>query len=288
MAYSGRIPIICFALLLSAGVRAEGVGPNWASLASRIDSEHIFGFAEGTDIGAQGDIEIESITIASFGATAGFYADANNETSFRYNLTDELRLSIGALTDYFAIRDVPGLDGRAAAEYSGVIAEARWHILDWRTSPFGMSVSINPIWRRADPTSGKRSGNFAVPVTLLLDTELIPAKAFGVLNLIYEPSFLCPGFIPEHDDSFAVVAGASYAILPDILIGAEIRHETLAQNGNVNAHALFVGPQLFLRFSENFAAKIAWAAQIPGVGSHSLDLANYPRDQVEVLFALGF
>jgi hypothetical protein len=32
------------------------------------DTEHIFGFAEGSDIGAKGEVEIESTTIGSFGA----------------------------------------------------------------------------------------------------------------------------------------------------------------------------------------------------------------------------
>jgi hypothetical protein len=288
-----RLPfVLSLFFVLIAPAPAQEAGPGGAvsaaSFAASFDTEHIFGFAEGSDIGEKGELEIESITIGSFGAAAGGYANADNETSLRYTVTNELRLSIGTLTDYFNIHDVPGLDDHSALEFSGIITEARWHILDWRTSPFGMALSINPFWRRTDPRSGQSSGNYAFPVTLLIDKEVIPAKLFTVLNLIYQPSFLHPNSRYEHDDSFVIIAGGSYAITPNILFGAEIRHGNLAQNGDLNAHALFVGPQLYVRFAESFSAKIAWAAQIPDVAARSLDLTNYPRHQVELQFAYTF
>jgi hypothetical protein len=183
---------------------------------------------------------------------------------------------------------VPALGDRSAPDFSGIITEVRWHILDWRTSPFGMSLSINPLWRRADPTSGQSHGNYAFPVTLLVDSEVIPEKFFTVLNLIYQPSFLRPNGRSEHDDSFTVIAGGSYAILPNLLLGAQLRHQNLAQNGNLNAHALFVGPQLFLSLANNFDVKIAWAAQIPDLAAHSLDLKNYQRHQAELQLGYTF
>ena len=199
-----RLPLaLSVVLLLPALARSQEARP--AEGISSFDTEHIFGFAEGSDIGDKGEREIESITIGSFGAPVGGYADADNETSFRYNVTDDLRLSIGTLTDYFNIHDVPGLNDRSALDFSGIITEARWHILDWRTSPFGMTISVNPLWRRTDPTSGQSQENYAVPVTLLVDKELIPSKFFTVFNLIYGPSFqrLNPHW--EHDDSFTIL-----------------------------------------------------------------------------------
>jgi hypothetical protein len=232
-------------------------------------------------------LEIESITIGSFGALGSYYK-IDNETSLRYGVTNELRLSIGTLTDYFNIHNVPALGDRSAPDFSGIITEVRWHILDWRTSPFGMTLSLNPFWRRADPTSGQSHGNYAFPVTLLVDSEVIPEKFFTVLNLVYQPSFLRPNGRSEHDDSFTIIAGGSYAILPNLLLGAELRHENLAQNGNLNAHALFVGPQPFLSLADNFDVKIACAAQIPDLAAHSLDLKNYQRHQAELQLGYTF
>jgi hypothetical protein len=180
------IPRLCIALsltlLLPVLAHAGEADPNSQAIASLFDTEHIFGFAEGSDIGAKGESEIESVTIGSFGALGG-YSNIDNETSLRYGITNELRLSIGSLADYFNIHNVPGLNDRSAAEFSGIITEMRWHILDWRTSPFGMTLSLNPLWRLTDPVSGQGSSNFAAPVTLLIDKEVIPEKLFAVLNL---------------------------------------------------------------------------------------------------------
>jgi hypothetical protein len=51
-----------------------------------------------------------------------------------------------------------------------------------------------------------------------------------------------------------VLVGGSYVITPDILVGAEIRHENLAPNGQPIGHALFVGPHLFPQLDEDLTA----------------------------------
>ncbi|WP_020175258.1 hypothetical protein [Methyloferula stellata] len=281
---------LTFPLLLAISFQpslADEAKTESGSTAPDIDTEHIFGFAEGSDIGLKGEREIESVTIGSFGAI-GNYNNVDNETSFRYGVTDNLRLSIGTLTDYYNIHGVQGLSDRSSVSFSGLITELRWKIVDRLTQPFGMTLSINPAWRQFDPTSGERSGNYAVPVTLLIDKEVIPNKLFAALNLIYTPSFLRVNGARGHDDSFAVIAAGSYAIAPNIFVGAEIRHENLAENGSLDAHALFVGPSLFYRLSGDFTVKVAWAAQIPDIGATRLDLSIYERHQVELQFAYTF
>ncbi|MGP8191485.1 MAG: hypothetical protein ACLQLT_02470 [Methylovirgula sp.] len=273
--------------LLPALARAQEAQTNAGATEPEIDTEHIFGFAEGSDIGSKGEREIESVTIGSFGKI-GSYDNVDNETSFRYGVVDQLRLSVGTLTDYYNIYNVPGLSDRSSANFSGLITELRWNIVDRHTSPFGMSLSINPEWRQFDPTSGERSENYSVPVTLLVDKEVVPNKFFAALNLIYAPSFLHVNGGWEHDDSFMVIAAGTYAIAPNIFLGAEVRHENFAQNGYLDAHALFIGPSLFYRFSANLTAKVAWAAQIPDIGATTLDLGTYERHQVELQFAYTF
>jgi hypothetical protein len=151
-----------------------------------------------------------------------------------------------------------------------------------------MTLSLNPQWRLTDPMSGQSRESYAFPVTLLDDKKVVPSKYFTVVHLSYTPSFqrLTTGW--EHDDSFRIIAGGSYAITPDIHFGAEVRHENLAQNGNVNAHALYVGPPLYMNLAKGFSVKIAWAAQIPDVAARSLDLTNYQRHQVEFQLAYSF
>ena len=89
-----------------------------------------------------------------------------------------------------------------------MLTEAQRHILDWRTSPF------NPFWRRTDPRTGQSSGNYAFPLSLLIDKEVIPETLFAVFNVVYQPSFLQVNSKHEHDDSFVIIAGGSYALTP--------------------------------------------------------------------------
>ena len=256
--------------------------------AEGIDTEHIFGFSEGSSIGKKGEHELESITIASFGKV-GSYASIDNETSIRYTVTDQLRLSIGTLADYYAINNVPALSNRTAATFSGVIGEARLNIVNNETNPFGLSLSFNPAFRQFDPLTGVGTRNYALPVTLLFDKAVIPEKLFFGVNLIYTPSFFpVPGGGREHDDEFSAIAALTYAVLPKVFLGVEARHENLIQNGVFDSHALFVGPSLFYQITPEANIKVAYAAQIPDVSAHTLDLDAYQRHQIELQFAYGF
>jgi hypothetical protein len=284
-----RFSFLCVlaAVLFPTLAQAEETPAKAEAAGSEFNTEHIFGFAEGSDIGEKGEREIESITIGHFGKI-GSYANVDGETSFRYVVTDQLRLSVGTLSDYYDIYNVPGLNDRNSANFSGLITEMRWNIFDRRTSPFGMSLSLNPEWRQLDPISGENRQNYAVPVTLLIDKEVIPSKFFAAVNFAYTPSLLRATAGWEHDDALTAIASGAYAIMPNILIGAEIRHENLAVDGIFNEHALFVGPSLFYRISETMSAKLAWAAQIPDIGTTTLDLGAYERHQVQLQFVSSF
>jgi hypothetical protein len=43
-----------------------------------------------------------------------------------------------------------------------------------------------------------------------------------------------------------------------------------------------------VRVAKDFTAKIAWAAQIPDVATHRLDLMDYQRHQAELQLAYSF
>jgi hypothetical protein len=117
---------------------------------------------------------------------------------------------------------------------------------------------------------------------------VIPGRFFAALNLIHSASFLPVAGRWEHDDSFSVILSGSYAITPEIVLGAEIIHENLAQNGCLNAHALFIGPELFLRLEKNLTASVAWATQIPDAAARQLDVVNFERHQLGLRFAYDF
>jgi hypothetical protein len=287
MSHTRRLRLFFFMALLPAAAHSQEASPENAITADRFDTEHIFGFAEGSDIGPQGEGEIESFTVGSVGASGGNF-NIGNDTSARYTITDELRLSVGTLTDYFHFSGMPGLSDRSAAEFSGITTEARWNILNRLTSPFGMSLSIDPEWRRTGAAAARQDGNYSVTTALLIDKEVVPGKFFAALNLIHSASFLPVAGQWEHDDAFSIIVSGAYAITPEIVLGAEIIHENLAQNGSLNDHALFIGPELFLRLDRNLTASVAWAAQIPDAAARQLDVVNFERHQLGLRFAYDF
>lgn len=54
------------------------------------------------------------------------------------------------------------------------------------------------------------------------------------------------------------------------------------------AHALFIGPQLFLQLDKSFTASFAWAFQVPDLGAHHADLANFGRYEAGLRLVYGF
>ena len=253
-----------------------------------LDSEHIFGFAEGSGIGSKGEHELEHISIGSFGKV-GSYNQVDTETSFRTNVADALRLSIGTLTDAYNIHDVPAFNNVTAFTFSGVIAEARLNLIDDRTHPYGLSLSFNPQYRQFDPLSGARQGTTALPLTLLYDAALIPSKLLVAVNVAYTPAFF-PAVAggPSHNDDVAVFADLAYAATPKLFFGAEVRHDILLQAGTPTAHALFLGPSVFYNLAPAIDVKVAWAIQVPDVAARSLDLGTFERHQVELQLVYGF
>ena len=91
----------------------------------KIDTEHIFGFTEGADIGAKGELELENTTVGRLGRP-GTFAVFNNETALRYGLAERFRASVRALADYYDIQNVLGLMDRGRMTDWVVRAVAVW------------------------------------------------------------------------------------------------------------------------------------------------------------------
>lgn len=281
---AARLKVIVgmLALLLVLGPAKLAVAENpeaevkKAAEPFEIDSEHIFGFGEGSDISPQGVLEMEIFTVGIFGAVGRNFS-VGNGTSLRYSVTDELRFTAGVLSDYLSIHNVPGLNARNGFSVNGIFTEARWNVFNRRAWPLGVSVLVAPEWRRTDPATGEYNDNAAVTAALLVDKEVIPETFFMVLNLIYSPSWLPVTGRWLRDDALTVILGGSYVITPELLVGGEIRHENLAPFGLPMVHALFVGPNVYMQVAETTTATFAWAFQIPDLGAHHANLGNYER-----------
>jgi hypothetical protein len=251
-----------------------------------IDSEHIFGFTEGSDIGEKGEIELESSNVVRFGRSYGYTA-TDHETAVRYVVADKFRASIGGLLDYRNVSRTPDDPHRADFGFGGVTSEFRWHPIE-RTaqSPFGVTLSLAPEWTRIDDV-GAPSETYAIPLELLVDAAVIPGKLFTALNLVWEPEFKRTANGWGHENDFEISAAAAYAVTPDLLIGGELRHLSFVEQGGESAEALFAGPSVYYRLSDTVSIKGAWSFQLPDESTGRLDLEHFERHQALLFLVKG-
>jgi hypothetical protein len=277
--------LLAAGLIFSAAARADEVKQK-GEKHEGFDTEHIFGFTEGADIGEKGEIEAESGTVGAFGRSAGRYTSIDSETALRYVVVEGFRASVGAHYDYDNFHDVPGLPDRNAFNVAGLATELRWHPVERSSaSPVGMTLSLTPEWRRIN--EGAISESYAVTAELLLDAEIIPGKFFTAFNLAYEPSVTRGEGAWEHEDALEIGLAAAFALTDNLVVGGEIRHLSSGDRGPFAAQALYVGPSVYYRFTKDFSLKFAWSEQIPSETGH-LDLVNFERHQALLLLVKGF
>src|SRR5262245_33703299 len=95
--------------LLVALFLVAALGASFAQAESWIDSEHIFGFTEGSDIGSKGEKELKNETTLRSGKAAGSFTAVTSDIELKYTLLDNFRLSAGANLGYFDVSGVPGI-----------------------------------------------------------------------------------------------------------------------------------------------------------------------------------
>jgi hypothetical protein len=259
---------------------------------SSFEDEHIFGFTEGADIGRKGEMEIESTFTSRFGK-GGHYHALENETALRYGVADGVRTSLGLLADTHVVRGVPGLPDLRATNFNGFSSETRWQILSSHQAPFGLTLSLDPQWRRIDEVSGEPATTYEIPATLLVDTEIIANMLFGAANLTYSPSLARMNGSWQRDSALEVSAAISGAIRPGVFVGAELRHLSTYEGAFLNrdeAQTLFAGPSLFVQLRGGFTVKAAWSTRLWGTNSAagSLNSVTFERNQVRAQIVKTF
>ena len=251
---------------------------------STVDSEHIFGFTEGADIGNKGDRELESITAGRLGKQ-GDFAALTNETSYRYGVEQNFRASVGMVTDYYSVHDTPGYLDRTGLRQSGLTSEFRWQFSEHDTAPIGLTLSLAPTWRRVnDPTPGQGQG-YILPVSLLADHTFIPSQLYGAVNVTVAPTFDTVAGQSQSRQPFELSAALAGALGDRIFLGGEVRWAGQKLFGD---RALYIGPSLYVKLRENLTVKTAWSAQAPEFLTGRMNLAGFERHQLLLQVAYDF
>ena len=284
---AGLAVALAFAGFLWAG-SAQAHGPDHTGAHQEFDTEHIFGFTEGADIGEKGEKEVESGTVFRFGKPGDFLA-IDHETAFRYMLTDDFRASLGGLLTYRYDRGVPGEPDSDRFDFAGLTAQMRWHAVQpTRNSPFGLTLSFTPIWERVEANSAVNADTYVAAAEILADAEWIPNKLFSAINIEYEPGVTNVNGFWRHENGLEFRIATAYALSRDVLIGGEVRHASGGERSLFEAEALFAGPSLWYRISDTSSIKVSWSFQIPDESTHNLDLVNFERNQALILLVKTF
>lgn len=280
-----RTAILCFSTLVPACVYAEG-----------IDTEHLFGFVIGTDVGSAGEREFQSQTTGRFSKTGGSYRAIKQELELEFVPIKNFRIEVGSSFASYDINGVAGFEDRRQLDWQGVSLDLRYRFLDRDAAPFGLTFALETHADRINDTTAAPARRYGTELTLALDRELIPNRVVAAFNLFYEPEwtrFSGTGLAEQESTAGAAVAVMAQ-IRPGFLIGGEVRYFRKYDGIGLEefaAQALFVGPTAYLQLSERSRLTVAWSAQVwgrPAGSTAALDLVNFERHQARLIFGVNF
>jgi hypothetical protein len=262
----------------------------------KIDTEYLFGFVTGTDVGEVGEKELENTTVGRFGKRTGSYGAISHTLALEYVPVENLRLEMGAIAGYHAISGVSDLDNLRRASFQGLSLEIRYRLLARERAAFGLTLLAEPHWARIDETSGQPANQYGTDLAVLIDKELIPNRVVAAFNVFYAPEATQSRVMGawSHDATFGVGAGLMVQVWPGFFMGGEARYLRAYESLGLDAfagHALFVGPNLFFKPAERWRVTATWAVQVAGKAVDvpgSLDLTNFERHQVRLRIGYEF
>jgi hypothetical protein len=272
-----------------------GLIPRCAT-AEGIDTEHIYGFMIGTDVGEVGELEFQSQTTGRFAKSAGRYSAVDQEFELEAVPADNFRVELGSS---FAVRDiagVPDIDDRRQLGWQEVSADFRYKFLDRQTAPIGFTLDVEPYAGRIDDMTGAPARNYGADVTLAFERELVPNVAVAALNLLYQPEWtrLVATGAAVQEATVGAALGAMVQVHPGILVGGEARYLRNYDGIGLQdfaGQALFAGPVAYFQLSERSRLTATWSVQAwgrPAGSVASLDLVNFERHQARLVFGVSF
>jgi hypothetical protein len=262
----------------------------------QVDTEHVFGFNEGADIGRKGEQELIGDSTLRASRSTGAFADMASQFEFEYSAFQNLRISAAATLGYYDINGVTGIEDARGAAIQSRSFDARFRLLDRSQAPFGPTLSVAPHWGLVDETSGVRTNHFGAEIQILADRELKPDFLVGTVNFLFanDRVRLLASDGVEHESLLGVGTALAAQIVPNVWFGGEARYLRDYSGAALNAfsgEAVYVGPTLYLRLNGKAFVSLAWNFQIWGgatTAPGALDLVNFERNQANLRFGFEF
>ncbi len=273
-------------LLLPACARAE----------EGIDTEHIYGFMIGTDVGERGEREFQSETTGRFSKSGGSYQAFGQQLELEFVPINNFRVEVGTTLAAHNIDSVPGFDDRTQLGWQGASLDLRYRLLNRNTAPFGLTLAMETHGDLIDETTADRVSSVGTELTLVVERDLIPHMAVATLNLSYQPEWthFAGALAEEQEGTLGVAFGVMAQLRPGFLLGGEARYFRKYDGiglDQLSGQAFFVGPTAYFQLSETARITANWSVQAwgqtAGMGG-ALDLVNFERHQARLVFGVNF
>jgi hypothetical protein len=260
-----------------------------------VETEHLFGFTIGSDIGHVGHREIFIDTTSRFGKRVGSYGASTSRVEAGFTPFANFHIAIGTAGSLHKIIGVPGLDDRHRFAFEAVSFEARTLLIDRNKGPLGLAVVVEPHIAFVEEVSGQSVRKQAVEFKLVADKELVKDRLFGALNVLFEPERVRASGITETESTFGVSGALAVRVATNVFIGGEVRYLHKYEGALLNEYAgnaTFVGPTLFAKINEKGFLSAAWSVQVAGGSVDTpgarLDLDHFTRHQVKLKAGFEF
>jgi len=272
--------------------------PTGVAAVEHLDDEHLYAFAEGTDIGEVGEKEIETSPLFRFGKKSGRYFAYQQSVTPAVIVANGFKLFGSATWDDFDINNVPGFDDRSVFAFGELSGAARYRLMDRDKSGIGLDLQVEPIWSPREDESGEKVTSFAAPIAVLASYEILKNKLVTVLNVEYEPEWTRSQGEWEKSSALNFSEAVMYR-LPhhvfglDLFVGVGTQQLTDFEGLGLDSlagWAAFVGPQLcFHNEEDTFWLEAGWTFQAAGHANNAdglspsdLDLLDFERNNATV------
>lgn len=277
--------ILFLSTLLPVGGQAEG-----------IDTEHLFGFMIGSDVGEAGEREIQSQTTGRFSKSSGTYRAITQAVELEFVPAKNFRVELGAAFASHDINGVMGFEDRRQIKLQGASVDLRYRFLDRDTAPVGLTFGIETHAERVDENTAAPVRSYGTELKLAFDRELVPNYVVAALNFLYQPEWtrVVTSGAAQQESTVGVAAAMMAQVQPGFFIGAEARYLRKYEGVGLNAFegdALFVGPTVFFKLTPRSRLTAAWSFQMWGRAAGapgSLNLVDFERHQGRLVFGVNF
>lgn len=258
------------ALLFAGGARAD---------------DRPFAFAYSTDIGTQGEREIEQEITWTSGHGGEAFQGIESRSEFEYGITDDFQGSFYLNYDWSRARPHAPPGPAETSSLAGVSGEFIYRLMNVYFDPIGLALY-------AEPSVG--NGTRAFELKALFQKNFFNDDLRLVLNVNAENRWE-KNVLGQYDRSSALefYSGLAYNITPEWSLGAELDHERgydgliLGGSPRYADNATFAGPAIQY-VGHPVRATFGVEAQLPWAGGASGYLPGAERVRLRLRLATDF